>query len=138
MDKTRRARLAAVIQQEISTLVSREVKDPRIPSVTFTQVEVAEDGSHAVIYVAILGAALAAGQEGPDANAQPDPKAEAAAKAKMKGCIEGLNSASNFMRRHLAKVLTVRHVPTLAFKEDNGFENSIRVQELLNKISQEK
>ncbi len=134
MDKTRRARLAAVIQQEISTLVSREVKDPRIPSVTFTQVEVAEDGSHAVIYVAILGAAL----HGPDANADADPKAEAAAKARMKGCIEGLNSASNFMRRHLAKVLTVRHVPTLAFKEDNGFENSIRVQELLNKISQEK
>jgi ribosome-binding factor A len=46
MDSTRRARLAAVIQQELSVTVPK-LKDPRIPNVTFTQVEVTQDGAQA-------------------------------------------------------------------------------------------
>ena len=58
-----------------------------------------------------------------------------AQRARMQDCIKGLTSASGFLRRHLAKVLTTRHIPTLSFKEDRGFVNSFRVQELLNQIS---
>ena len=55
MQETRRARLQAVIQEELSVVVPREVKDPRVPSVTFTQVEVTQDGSQATVFVADLG-----------------------------------------------------------------------------------
>jgi ribosome-binding factor A len=104
------------------------VKDPRVPSLTFTSVEVTPDGSQATVYVSMLGAS----QVNTD-----DPVAAKAAAQKMKECIEGLQSASGFLRRHIAKVLTVRHIPTLIFKEDRGFENTIRVHDLLKKISSE-
>jgi ribosome-binding factor A len=128
MQETRRQRLQAVILEELAMVVPREVKDPRVPSLTFTSVEVTPDGSQATVYVSMLGAS----QVNTD-----DPVAAKAAAQKMKECIEGLQSASGFLRRHIAKVLTVRHIPTLIFKEDRGFENTIRVHDLLKKISSE-
>ena len=129
MQETRRARLQAVILEELSVVVPREVKDPRVPTVTFTKVEVTPDGSQATVHVLILGGAHG-GHDGAPA------LSDEGAKLRMKDCIQGLTSASGFLRRHLAKVLTVRHVPTLVFKEDRGFENTIRVQELLREISE--
>jgi ribosome-binding factor A len=128
MQETRRQRLQAVILEELAMVVPREVKDPRVPSLTFTSVEVTPDGSQATVYVSMLGAS----QVNTD-----DPVAAKAAAQKMKECIEGLQSASGFLRRHIAKVLTVRHIPTLIFKEDRGFENTIRVHDLLKKINSE-
>lgn len=113
MQETRKARLASVIQQELSVAV-RELNDPRIPTVTFTQVEVADDGSFATVYVTILGGAKSEDE--------------------MDECIAGLTSSAGYLRRHLAKILTIRHIPSLAFKEDKGLENAARVFELLKKI----
>jgi ribosome-binding factor A len=126
-----------VIQEELSTVVAREVKDPRIPSITITDVQVTPDGGQATVSIAILGGAHlgnSAAHEG-----TPEEAAKAAQNAnqhavKMKDCLEGLNSAAGFLRRHLAKILTVRHIPSLIFREDRGFENTIRVHELLQKI----
>jgi ribosome-binding factor A len=126
MLETRRQRLQAVIQEELSTVVAREVKDPRIPSITITGVEVTPDGGQATVSIAILGGGALSGE---------DPSASAERAVKMKDCLQGLNSAAGFLRRHLAKILTVRHIPSLIFREDRGFENTIRVHELLKKIS---
>src|SRR3954454_3463475 len=114
MQATRRMRLQAVIQEELSQVVPREVKDPRIPSVTFTAVEVTQDGSQATVFVSILGGAESSTEGTP-------PLSEKGAKNRMQDCLEGLASASGYMRRHLAKVLTIRHIPTLVFREDRGF-----------------
>jgi ribosome-binding factor A len=119
MDPTRRARLAAVVQEELSKAV-RDLKDPRIPSVVFTRIEVTQDGSQATCWLTILGGS----REGRNERA-------------IKECIEGLISASGFLRRHLAAILTVRHIPNLIFKEDRGFENTVRVHELLKEINAE-
>jgi ribosome-binding factor A len=125
MQETRRQRLAAVIQQELSTVIARQVKDPRVPLVTITQVDVAQDGSHAVVAISILG-----GDPGPDAS-----EAEVkAAESRMAEALKGLNSATPFLRRHLATALTIRHIPTLQFREDRGLANTNRVHELLRKI----
>jgi ribosome-binding factor A len=129
MQQTRRMRLQAVIQEELSSVVPREVKDPRVPSVTFTAVEVTPDGGQATIFVSILGGAQGGFDGAPSLS-------EKGAQQRMKDCIDGLTSASGFLRRHLAKVLNVRHIPSLIFKEDRGFENAIRVHELLKKISE--
>ena len=132
MQETRKARLASVIQQELSTVVPREVKDPRIPSVTFTAVEMAPDGSQATIFVTILGGARAE-HEGDGI----PPLSEQGGRLRMQDCLDGLTSATGFLRKHLARVLTVRHVPKLIFKEDKGLENAARVYDLLKKISSE-
>lgn len=119
MQETRKARLASVIQKELSIAV-RSIKDPRVPTVTFTQVEVADDGSQATIYVMVLGGSGSLGDH-------HDREA-------IKDCLEGLRSAAGYLRRHLAKILTIRHIPNLFFKEDRGLANVTRVHELLREI----
>jgi ribosome-binding factor A len=127
MQETRRARLQSVIQDELSHVIARELKDPRIPDLTITKVEVSPDAGMATVYVALLGG----NRMTPDGREL----SEAEAKQRIQGCLEGLASASGFLRRHLGGVLTVRHVPALAFREDRGFENVSRVHELLREIS---
>jgi ribosome-binding factor A len=131
MQENRRLRLQSSIQQELSQFVAREVKDPRIPSVTFTEVQVTQDGSHAIIFVSILGAGVSSAEDGTPLIS------DQGAKIRMKDCIDGLQNASGFMRRHLGRVLNVRHIPTLAFREDRGFDNAARVHDLLLKLEVE-
>jgi ribosome-binding factor A len=137
MQETRRMRLQSAIQEELSQFVSREVKDPRIPPVTFTEVQVTQDGSHATVFVSILGSGLAL-NAGENVTEADQAKAAARQAAQMKDCLDGLQAASSFIRRHLGRVLTVRHIPTLAFREDRGFDNALRVHELLQQLDKEK
>jgi ribosome-binding factor A len=116
MQENRKARLASVIQKELSIAV-RSIKDPRVPTVTFTQVDVADDGSQATVAVMVLGGAGSLGDHS-------DREA-------IKDALEGLKSASGYLRRHLAKILTIRHIPSLIFREDRGLANVSRVHELL-------
>lgn len=121
MQSTRRARLEAVLQKELSLFISRELKDPRVPPITITAVEVTQDGSHATVFITIMGASLAL---------ESEKKA-----IQMKKCLEGLGSSAGFLRRHLGNILNVRHIPDLTFKEDRGLDNATRVYELLKQIS---
>ncbi len=120
MQENRKARLASVIQKELSIAV-RSIKDPRVPTVTFTQVDVADDGSQATIAVMVLGGAGSLGDHS-------DREA-------IKDALEGLKSASGYLRRHLAKILTIRHIPSLIFREDRGLANVSRVHELLKQAN---
>lgn len=117
MEATRKARLESLILEELSRLISRELKDPRVPPLTLSSVKLTQDAKQATILVLILG------EQSPNRD-------------QMKNCLEGLMSAAGFLRRHLAKALTVKHIPSLVFKEDRGLENTIRVEELLKKISE--
>lgn len=116
MDAIRRARLATVIQEELAMYIAREVKDPRVQDVVITRAEVSVDGKDAKVWVSILGD-----------SANIDSK-------RIKECLEGLESAAGFLRKHLARILNLRHVPSLIFREDKGFENTLRVNELLKQI----
>lgn len=116
MQAIRRARLQAEIQEQVSMLVMRNIKDPRILPLTISNVEVTEDAEHAVIFFMLLGGGT------DDA---------------VNNCKKGLTSAVPFLRRHLAKSLKLRIIPTLAFKEDRGLENAKRVHDLLKVIAKE-
>jgi ribosome-binding factor A len=123
MQSTRRARLESVLQKELSVFISRELKDPRVPSLTITAVEVTPDGGYANVFISLLGASLSQMPE------------ESQKKDQVKKCLEGLASAAGFLRRHLAQVLNVRHIPELKFRQDVGFDNATRVYELLKQIT---
>jgi ribosome-binding factor A len=127
MQPVRRARLEAVIIEELAKVVPREIKDPRVSGATFTSCTVTPDGSQATILVTLLGGLA-------DPTAGRTPKEEAA----LRECVKGLNSAAGYLRRHMAGILSIRHIPTLQFKEDKGLENTFRVGELLKQLSQEK
>ncbi len=119
----RRQRLESAIQKELSFQVPRMLKDPRIPSVTFTAVEMSKNGSRAIIYVSITGAF-----SGP-------PLTEEQHQSAIKKCLEGLTSSAGFLRKHFSQILRIKYVPELVFKEDKGLQNASRVFELLNELN---
>lgn len=128
MDPVRKARLESEIRDQLSFLISRELKDPRIPSITITTVTLTSDASLGTILITILG-----GTHGiiADEVKLTDKQAE----VRMKRCLEGLKSATPFLKRQIAKAIQMRKIPDLIFKEDKGFENVHRVSELLKQIS---
>lgn len=122
MQTTRRERLQSLIRQEVATLLEKDVRDPRIPSLTITSVVLTQDAKQATILFTFPGS----------------DKEEEGKNSPIAECISGLQSASGYIRKHLAKALTVRHVPALVFKQDRGLENTVRVHELLKQIAEEK
>jgi ribosome-binding factor A len=107
-------KLESLLLSEISQRIRREVKDPRVSAITVTRVEVTPDARQAKVFV-VSFAGRADSQE-------------------MDSIIEGLQSASGFLRHGLVRDLELRVAPELLFIFDKGLENSFRVQELLKKI----
>lgn len=135
MQATRRARLQSVLQERLSSLISREVRDPRVGNVTITRVDVVDDGSLATIYVTLLGYGHRPTEFESDSAEEAFNQAQ---EKKMQDCITGLNSAASFLKRFIAKELDIKQIPTLTFKEDKGLENSNRVYEILKQLDQKK
>jgi ribosome-binding factor A len=107
---SRALRLAEQIHRDLSVLISRELKDPRVGMVTIGEVEVSPDLSHAKIYYTVMGEL-------------GDPEATQ----------EGLERAKGFLRSRLGKGLRVRFTPELHFIYDKTEENSSKLEALIAK-----
>ncbi|MCL2141230.1 MAG: 30S ribosome-binding factor RbfA [Dehalococcoidia bacterium] len=106
------ARLNSLIREELSELLLREAKDPRLSGlISFTHVEVAADIKHAKVYVSVLGE-----------------------KEEKEKVLKSLISAAGFLRSELAKNLRLRHTPDLDFILDDSIETGARILELLDKV----
>jgi len=108
----RQRRVGDQIQKEISELLLREIKDPRIGFVTLTGVEVSGDLRLAKVFYTVLGEA---GQR------------DATAKALVK--------AAPFMRRELGRRLRLRFTPELSFHYDASLEYGNRIDSLLKELN---
>ena len=109
MSGHRSERLAALILESVARLVREEVRDPRIGFVTLTGVEVSSDLKHARVFVSRMGS--------------PEERKEA---------MRALAHAAPFFRRAVAQHASLRHMPELAFVEDESVERGFRVEALLN------
>ena len=107
----RSERLGELILGEISDLIRREIKDPRIGFVTFTRVEMSDDLRHAKVFVSCI-------------DAEP-------AKART---LQGLCSATGYIRRHLGRALHLRYAPEIAFLLDDSFEHGAKIAQLLRQL----
>ncbi len=107
----RSERLGELILAEISDLIARDIKDPRIGFVTFTRVEMSDDLRHAKVFASILGS----DQE----------------KART---LQGLSSATGYIRRHLGRALHLRYTPELAFLLDESLEHGAKIAQLLRQL----
>ena len=103
--------LAEVIREEVSQIVGYELDDPRVATVTVTDVRVAENLRDASVYVIA---------EGTEAE-----KAEA---------MKALQKAAPYVRRQLGTVLNLRYTPELHFVRDTVEESAVRVEKLLSNI----
>ena len=99
-------KVADQIQRDLTELIARELKDPRVGLVTVQGVEVTPDYAHAKVFFSVL---------------QGDPKAAA----------EGLNQAAGFLRSGLFKRLHIHTVPTLHFQHDRTTERAADMNALI-------
>ncbi|EHQ91361.1 30S ribosome-binding factor RbfA [Desulfosporosinus youngiae] len=111
MSKHRPNRLAETLKEEISQLIRVELKDPRIGFVTLTSVDVADDLSHAKVYVSVLGTE----EEG---NAS----------------LNSLNRAAGFIRSEIGKRVRLRHTPSIVFKYDPSIQHGAHIAKLLKDV----
>ena len=110
MDKRNRrlARLNEQFRREITAILRRSVRDPRVLDVVVNSVEVTSDLWLARVYVGL-------GNDDQD-------RADA---------LLGLEGAANFIRRQLAAVLHIRRIPELRFLEDKTAAQANRIEEIL-------
>ena len=123
MDAIRIQRIQSMMKDELSLLINREMKDPRIPSVSVTQVEITRDAKQATVFISLVSI------QSVGANSDPE---------LMKRCLGALTQAKGYLRKQISRIMQLRFVPELIFKEDKGLENTLRVHELLKQLSQEK
>ncbi len=145
MDEIRVNRIRAMMKDELSVLINRELKDPRIPFVTVTQVELTRDAKQATVFVSVLHLDQSTLEEkaarealSDDERIEADEAAHVTRTEITEGCISALIKAKGYLRKQLSAALGLRYVPDLLFKEDKGLENTLRVNELLKQISNER
>jgi ribosome-binding factor A len=114
MSPSRAERLAEVIRTEVSEIIQRELRDPRIGFISITDVEVSGDLRHAKIFVSVLGDAEAKRQT-----------------------MVGLEHARGHIRSVLGARLAVRFVPEVAFRLDDSIERGARVSTLLRRVTED-
>ena len=104
-------RINSEVQKELSVILS-ELKDPRIdPFTTVTDVTVTTDLKYCNAYISIMGDDL-----------------------HQKETLEGLNSASGYIRRELASRVNLRNTPEIRFLIDQSLEYGMRMDRLIDEV----
>lgn len=107
-------RINGEVQKELSRIISREIKDPRIhPMTSVTQVTVTPDLKECKAYISVLG----------DEQAQAD-------------TLAGLKSASGYIRRELARSINLRNTPEIMFCMDKSIEYAINMSKKIDDVMQ--
>jgi len=113
-ERKRSEKVADLIQKEISQMLLRKLKDPRIGFVTITRVAVSEDCRLAKIYFSVTGTP-----------------------AERERSIEGLNSAKGYVRRELGRRMKLKYTPEITFQFDPSIEYAIHIGEVIEHLRQE-
>lgn len=98
------------VQRELSEIIARELRDPRVGMVTLTGVDMSPDCTHAVIHFTCLDESHAA------------------------AATEGLARASGFLRTQLAQRITIFSAPTLRFVYDESVARGDRISRLIDSV----
>ena len=105
-------RINGEVQKELSRIISREIKDPRIsPMTSVVAVEVAPDLKQCKAYISVLG----------DKDAQD-------------ATLAGLKSAIGFIRRELARTVNLRNTPEIHFVLDQSIEYGVNMSKLIDDV----
>ena len=108
-------RIAETLREEIAQIVGYELEDPRLATITVTEVRVADDLRDASVYVTVEG----------------DEREHDVA-------LLALRHAAPYVRRQLGFALDLRHTPALHFVRDTVEEEAERVDALLEEIGKER
>lgn len=96
------------LREELTDIIRREVRDPRVGFMSLTRVDVTPDLRTARAYVSVLGT---------------DKERE--------DTLEALRSAAGFIRYHLKPRLRTRQIPSIEFRDDRSMEHAAEIAETL-------
>ncbi|MGA7672733.1 MAG: 30S ribosome-binding factor RbfA [Nitrolancea sp.] len=111
MSSRRQQQVAEFLREEISEIMLRELKDPRLGLVSITHVDVSPDLRHARAFVSVLGT---------------DDEFAAA--------VTALNGAAGFVRHVLKPRMHTRHIPEISFVADYSMRRAEQMTKTLNEI----
>ena len=95
MEGKRSEKVADLVQKEVSQMLVRSIKDPRIGFVTITRVSVSDDCRLAKVYFSVVGTV-----------------------AEKERSMKGLDSAKGYVRRELGRRITLKHIPEILFLDE--------------------
>lgn len=104
-------KLAELVREEITQIVGYELDDPRVASVTVTEVRMTENLRDARVFVTVLGT-----------------------EEEKHAALVALKHAAPYIRRQLGQSLNMRYTPEIHFIRDTVEESAVRVEELLTEI----
>ncbi|MEH6940461.1 30S ribosome-binding factor RbfA [Bacillus sp. JJ722] len=107
-------RVGEQMKKELTEIIGRKLKDPRIGFVTVTDVRVTGDLQQATVYVSVLG--------------NEDQK---------QNTLIGLAKAKGFIRSEIGKRIRLRITPEITFEWDESLEYGHRIENLIHQIHTE-
>jgi len=108
-------RVAQLIQKEIGYILRKQIKNPQLGFVTITEVKVTDDLRYAKVYFTVFGS-----------------EQERITTEKL------LKRMTSFVRYHIGQRIRLRYTPEITFQYDDTIERAARIDELINKIHEEK
>jgi len=105
-------RMAEQLRRELAEIIKDEIKDPRVGFLSFTEVRMSRDLSHAVVYCSVLDA------------------------EQLHESIDVLNRAAGFIRKSIGRRIRARIVPTLKFVADESIIRGAAMDELISEAVQ--
>lgn len=110
----RTSRVNDLLREQLSELLLREVKDPRVNQglVSITEVQVSPDLRRATVFISHMGSP-----------------------AEREEVLHGLAAASHFLRNELVHRLSLRTVPELVFRFDPSIERGARLASLIHEVT---
>ncbi|KMY53655.1 MULTISPECIES: 30S ribosome-binding factor RbfA [Bacillaceae] len=105
-------RVGEQMKKELTDILNRRVKDPRIGFITVTDVEVTGDLQQATVYITVLGN-----------------------EEEREGTLKALTKAKGFIRSEVGQRIRLRKTPELLFEMDESIEYGNRIDTLLREIN---
>jgi ribosome-binding factor A len=106
-------KLESLIQREISSIIRKEIKDPRINplNTTISEVKSSKDLRYVIVYISVMG---------DEAQAQDT--------------MTGFKSARGFIQKKIGDIVNLRFTPELSFKLDNSLYKGDKIIEKLKEL----
>lgn len=111
MNEGRKTRVAAVIREEIATLLHKGLKDPRIGFVSVMGVRMSKDLRYANVYVSLYGS-----------------------DKEKKSSLIALQNSAGWIRREIGKHLRMRVTPEIRFFEDTSLDEVFHLEQVLKDL----
>jgi ribosome-binding factor A len=108
---TRQEKLVGLLKEEVSEILRREIKDPRLGFFTIIDAEISSDLRHAKVFVSIMGT-----------------------EEERKQSMEVLKHAQHFVRQEFGKRVRMKVLPDIQFLKDETVDKGVRMLELLEEI----